>query len=99
MAPLFRRLSGGHPAIRGRGGTPHDSRRDAGATLWVIQGEDKLQFEVNGQEYYLNFIEDERRWFVLVPTETGLQRIPVYIDGSKYERIGASEKNRQNRPN
>jgi hypothetical protein len=58
-----------------------------------------LQFEVNGQEYYLNFIEDERRWFVLVPTETGLQRIPVYIDGSKYERTGASEKNRQNRPN
>jgi hypothetical protein len=58
-----------------------------------------LQFEVNGQEYYLNFIEDERRWFVLVPTETGLQRIPVYIDGSKYERIGAAAKDRQNRPN
>jgi hypothetical protein len=58
-----------------------------------------LQFEVNGQDYFLNFIEDERRWFVLVPTPTGLQRIPVYVDGSNYERIGAAEKDRQNRPN
>jgi hypothetical protein len=80
-------------------GRPHDSRRDAGATFLVIQGEDKLQFEVNGQDYFLNFIEDERRWFVLVPTATGLQRIPVYIDGSNYGRIGAGEKDRQNRPN
>jgi hypothetical protein len=80
-------------------GRPTTAGGTARATLGVIQGEDKLQFEVNGQEYYLNFIEDERRWFVLVATETGLQRIPVYIDGSKYERIGASEKNRQNRPN
>jgi hypothetical protein len=58
-----------------------------------------LQFEVNGQDYFLNFMEDERRWFVLVPTPTGLQRIPVYIDASIYERIGAGEKNRQKRPN
>jgi len=58
-----------------------------------------LQFEVNGQDYFLNFMEDERRWFVLVPTPTGLQRIPVYIDGSDYERIGTAEKDRQKRPN
>ena len=58
-----------------------------------------MQFEVNGQDYFLNFMEDERRWFVLVPTPTGLQRIPVYIDGSNYERIGVAEKDRQNRPN
>jgi len=44
-------------------------------------------------------MEDERRWFVLVPTPTGLQRIPVYIDGSDYERIGTAEKDRQKRPN
>jgi len=58
-----------------------------------------LQFEVNGQDYFLNFMEDERRWFVLVPTETGVNRIPVYVDGSKYERTGVSEKDRQHRPN
>ena len=71
---------------------------------WVIRmfennGEDKLQFEVNGQDYFLNFVEDERRWFVLVPTPTGVTRIPVYIDGSNYERIGLSEKDRHNVPN
>jgi hypothetical protein len=58
-----------------------------------------LQFEVNGQDYFLNFVEDERRWFVLVPTETGVTRIPVYIDVQDYERIGLPGNDRQNRLN
>jgi hypothetical protein len=67
-----------------------------------------LQFEVNGEDYFLNFIEDERRWFVFAPSPTGLQRIPVYIDGSDPERISILDqdeddenknKNRQRRPN
>ncbi|HEX3352254.1 MAG TPA: hypothetical protein VHS34_05490 [Terriglobales bacterium] len=57
-----------------------------------------MQFEVNGQEYFLNFMQDEGRWFVLVPSETGVNRIPVYEDRSKYERIGSAEK-KQNKPN
>jgi len=67
--------------------------------LGPSQGEEKLQFEVNGEDYFLNFVEDERRWFVFAPTPTGLQRIPVYIDGANYERVGVAEKDRQNRPN
>jgi len=63
------------------------------------QGEEKLQFEVNGEDYFLNFAEDERRWFVFVPSPTGLQRIPVYIDVSKYERIGLIDEDRPKRPN
>ena len=58
-----------------------------------------MQFEVNGEDYFLNFVEDERQWFVFAPTPTGLQRIPVYIDGSDYERIGILERDRQKRPN
>ena len=58
-----------------------------------------MQFEVNGQDYFLNFVEDERRWFVLVPTETGVTRIPVYVDVQDYERIGLPGNNRQNRLN
>jgi hypothetical protein len=58
-----------------------------------------LQFEVNGQDYFLNFVEDERRWFVLVPTETGVTRIPVYVDVQDYERIGLPGNDRQNRLN
>ena len=54
-----------------------------------FRGEERLQFEVNGQDYFLNFVEDERRWFVLVPTETGVSRIPVYVDVQDYERIGS----------
>ena len=68
--------------------------------FWVVPREkDKLQFEVNGEDYFLNFVEDERRWYVFAPTPAGLQRIPVYIDGSDYERIGVLEKDRQKRPN
>jgi hypothetical protein len=70
------------------------------ASYWVnSKGEDKLQFEVNGAEYFLNFVEDERRWFVFAPSPTGLQRLPVYIDGSNYERIAMLDKDRQHRPN
>jgi hypothetical protein len=58
-----------------------------------------LQFEVNGQDYFLNFVQDQRRWFVLVPRETGVTRIPVYVDVENYERTGLSEKDRQHRPN
>ncbi|MGA9039968.1 MAG: hypothetical protein WB421_05480 [Terriglobales bacterium] len=47
-----------------------------------------MQFEVNGQEYFLNLVEDESRWYVFMPSLTGLQKIPVYVDGPKYERIG-----------
>ena len=58
-----------------------------------------MQFEVNGEDYFLNFVEDERRWFVFAPSPTGLQRIPVYIDASDYDRGTSSEKDRHHRPN
>jgi hypothetical protein len=50
----------------------------------------KLQFEVNGKEYFLAFVEDERRWYVFSQTASGLNRIPVYIDPVKYELFGAT---------
>ena len=37
-----------------------------------LEGEEKLQFEVNGQDYFLNFAEDEADWYVLAPTLTGV---------------------------
>jgi len=39
-----------------------------------------LQFEVNGKQYFLAFVEDERRWYVFSPTPQGMHRIPVYVD-------------------
>jgi len=49
-----------------------------------------LQFEVKGQAYFLNFAEDEGRWYVFAPTLTGVNRIPVYVDAVKGERLGVS---------
>jgi hypothetical protein len=46
-----------------------------------------LQFEVNGKQYFLAFVEDERRWYVFAPTPQGMHRIPVYLDAP----AGASE--------
>jgi hypothetical protein len=64
---------------------------------WLVfsnQGRLKLQFEVNGQTYFLNFAEDEGRWYVFAQTLTGVNRIPVYVDAPKYERIGVLEAGR-----
>ena len=70
----------------------------AGAPLarYRFKGEEKLQFEVNGQDYFLNFAEDEAYWYVLAPTLTGVQRIPVYVDSPAYERFGILGKNSHN---
>jgi len=51
-----------------------------------------VQFQVNEQEYFLTFSEDEERFYLIQPTETGLQRIPVYVDGAVWERAGKQER-------
>jgi hypothetical protein len=83
------------------GGSPAAFRSDAVPAALQVQGnrfkgEEKLQFEVNGQDYFLNFAEDEAYWYVLVPSLTGVQRIPVYVDSPSYERFGILGKNSRN---
>jgi hypothetical protein len=63
-------------------------------SLFLTQGRLKVQFEANGQTYFLNFAEDEGRWYVFAQTLTGVNRIPVYVDAPKYERIGVLEAGR-----
>ena len=48
-----------------------------------------MQFTVNGKEYFLTFVEDERRWFVFSANQKGVERIPVYVDAVKYEGFGS----------
>ena len=55
-----------------------------------------MQFEVNGQVYFLNFAEEQGRWYVVKPSTTGVLAIPVYVDAAKYERLGMLEKDRHN---
>jgi hypothetical protein len=52
-----------------------------------------VQFKVKGQEYYLTFVDDERRWVLFAPSPEGMVRIPVYNDGTKYERTAVMERN------
>lgn len=54
-----------------------------------------MQFQIKGKEYFLAFVEDEKRWYVFAPTSEGMQRIPVYVDQVKYERVGILEEGTQ----
>ena len=49
-----------------------------------------MQFQVKGQEYFLEYIDEEHSWFVFTQTADGVQRIPVYVDGKKVR--GASNR-------
>jgi len=52
-----------------------------------------LQFKIKGQDYFLAFVEQERRWYVFVPTVEGVHRMPVYVDQKEYAspRVVGSE--------
>ena len=89
---IIRVVAGGSPAVF----VAPPSRRLSWGRSYRFKGEGKLQFEVNGQDYFLNFAEDEAYWYVLAPSLTGVQRIPVYVDSPSYERFGILGKNRHN---
>ena len=54
-----------------------------------------MEFEVNGEKYFLAFVEDERRWYVFAPTASGLNRIPVYIDAPAMGKILLADEGKQ----
>ncbi len=54
-----------------------------------------MEFEVNGQNYFLGFVEDERRWYVFAPTASGLNRIPVYVDAPAMGKILLADESKQ----
>jgi hypothetical protein len=46
-----------------------------------------MDFQVNGETYFLSLAEDEARWLVLVSTPTGARPVPVYEDGAESEDL------------
>jgi hypothetical protein len=50
-----------------------------------------LQFKIKDQDYFLAFVEQEKRWYVVVPTAEGVHRIPVYVDAVNWGMPGALE--------
>jgi hypothetical protein len=47
-----------------------------------------LQFQIKGQDYFLAFVEQEKRWYLFAPTPEGVHRIPVYVDAVKWGTPG-----------
>ena len=52
----------------------------------------ETQFQVKGQEYFLEYIDEEHSWFVFTQSGDGLQRIPVYVDSKKQDRAARKYK-------
>ncbi|HXY15533.1 MAG TPA: hypothetical protein VEI26_13615 [Terriglobales bacterium] len=50
-----------------------------------------MKFEVNGQQYFLGFVEQEKRLYLFAPTPTGMNRIPVYVDGAQWKTENSAE--------
>jgi hypothetical protein len=50
----------------------------------AVKGVHKLQFQIKDQEYFLAFVEQEKRWYVFAPTPQGVHRLPVYVDAVKW---------------
>jgi hypothetical protein len=46
-----------------------------------------VDFQVNGETYFLSLAEDERRWLVFVQSITGTRSLPVYVDGAESEGL------------
>jgi len=60
-----------------------------------------VDFQVNGETYFLSLAEDERRWLVFVSTPTGARPVPVYEDAQEVEDLTlvVEDKERRNIPN
>ena len=54
-----------------------------------------MQFEVNNQEYFLNFVEDEGRWYVFRTTGSGVIRIPVEMEAIHSEHFAFAPQNKR----
>jgi len=59
---------------------------DLGPAARRSKGVNELQFKVKGQDYFLAFVEQEKRFYLFAPTAQGVHRIPVYVDAVNYEK-------------
>jgi hypothetical protein len=70
--------------------TDEGTNRENPCDPWLsfLEARNTLQFKIKDQDYFLAFVEQEKRWYVFAPTSEGVNRIPVYVDAAKYERPG-----------
>jgi hypothetical protein len=60
-----------------------------------------MDFQVNGETYFLSLAEDERRWLVFVSTDAGARPVPVYEDVPEFKSFAVvlEDKKKQRIPN
>lgn len=46
-----------------------------------------MDFQVNGETYFLTLGDDSREWIVYVSTPTGPRPVPVYEDVSEFNDL------------
>jgi hypothetical protein len=52
---------------------------------WLLGGQ--MDFQVNGETYFLSLADDQRRWLVFVSTDTGARAVPVYEDVPEFKNF------------
>lgn len=57
----------------------------------------EVDFQVNGETYFLSLAEDEARWLVFVSTPNGARPIPVYVDVPEVEDLTLVVEDKQKR--
>ena len=57
----------------------------------------RMDFQVNGETYFLSLAENERQWVVLVATAEGARPVPVYVDGAETEDLTVVVEDRERR--
>jgi hypothetical protein len=60
-----------------------------------------VDFQVNGETYFLSLAEDERRWLVFLETDTGSRPLPVYEDVPEFKNFAVvfEDKKKRRIPN
>ena len=56
-----------------------------------------MDFQVNGETYFLSLAEDDRRWLVFVEGAEGTRSVPVYVDGAESEDVKIIVEDRERR--
>jgi hypothetical protein len=51
----------------------------------LLGGGIEVDFQVNGETYFLSLAEDENRWLVFVSSASGTRQVSVYDDVPEFE--------------
>jgi hypothetical protein len=60
-------------------------------------GRINVDFQINGETYFLSLAEDEQRWLLFVESATGTRDVPVYVDGAESEDVKIVVEDRERR--